>query len=356
MCKVSIIVPIYNVEKYLPRCLDSLSGQTFCDFEAILVDDGSTDKSGEIADARAAADSRFRVIHKENGGLSSARNAGLDTARGRYIYFADSDDFVEPGLLERVVPLMDAGWDMVVFGVSQDYSTDTVLTSFKEKEFIQDQDEEIWATIRRYIRARFRYEVWNKVFRRDIIEEKGLRFADNREIFSEDIYFFLCYVPHITRIIRIPDVFYHYVFRYESIMAYNYNTLNIGRVSRLMLRLYEEYKRHEDCAYLVRRYTELFGMVLRDEYHRFRGHSSHMDPRELYRKEFSDPEVRDFFEKQMQEVSRNKKMVLKEMDLSYDRDLTFMLAVLGLPKPFGEITYQGIRLRRSLLHLLGKGE
>ncbi|HFU5892253.1 TPA: glycosyltransferase family 2 protein, partial [Enterococcus faecium] len=92
MCEISIIVPIYNVEQYLRKCVDSILAQTFTDFEVILVDDGSPDNSGAICDEYAKLDSRVRVIHKENGGLSDARNAGIEIAKGKYLGFVDSDD------------------------------------------------------------------------------------------------------------------------------------------------------------------------------------------------------------------------------------------------------------------------
>lgn len=95
MPKISIIVPVYNVEKYLRKCIDSILNQTFKDFELILIDDGSTDESGKICDEYNLKDNRIKVIHKENGGLSSARNAGLDIAQGEYIGFVDSDDWIE---------------------------------------------------------------------------------------------------------------------------------------------------------------------------------------------------------------------------------------------------------------------
>lgn len=97
---ISIIIPVYNVEKYLRQCLDSMLAQTFYDYEVIITNDGSTDSSGDICDEYAARDSRFRVIHKANGGLSSARNAALDIARGQYIFFLDSDDFIAPTCLQ----------------------------------------------------------------------------------------------------------------------------------------------------------------------------------------------------------------------------------------------------------------
>jgi len=96
MQKVSVIVPVYRVEKYLLKCIDSILAQTFRDFELLLVDDGSPDRCGEFCDAYALADNRVRVIHKENGGLSSARNAGIDAASGAYILFVDSDDYLPP--------------------------------------------------------------------------------------------------------------------------------------------------------------------------------------------------------------------------------------------------------------------
>ncbi|WP_227166600.1 glycosyltransferase, partial [Enterococcus faecium] len=100
MCEISIIVPVYKVEKYLRKCVDSILAQTFTDFEVILVDDGSPDNSGKICDEYAEKDNRVRVIHKENGGLSSARNAGIDVARGKYLGFVDSDDYIDEDMYE----------------------------------------------------------------------------------------------------------------------------------------------------------------------------------------------------------------------------------------------------------------
>ena len=102
MPKVSIIVPVYKAEAYLHRCVDSILAQTFTDFELLLIDDGSPDRSGEICDEYAQKDSRIRVIHKENGGVSSARQRGLDEAVGEYTIHVDSDDWVEPNMLEEL--------------------------------------------------------------------------------------------------------------------------------------------------------------------------------------------------------------------------------------------------------------
>lgn len=113
--KVSVIVPVYNVEKYLHRCIDSILTQTFTDFEVLLINDGSKDRSGEICDEYAKKDSRVKVFHKENGGVSSARNVGLDNARGDLICFCDSDDFVTKDWLALFVKNID-GYDAVITG------------------------------------------------------------------------------------------------------------------------------------------------------------------------------------------------------------------------------------------------
>ena len=121
MTAISIIVPVYNAEKTLPRCIDSILAQTFTDYELILVDDGSSDGSLSVCSAYAARDSRIRVLHQENAGVSAARNAGLDAAAGKYIMFCDSDDEVEPewcALLHQEIEAHPDSW--VLCGVSRE--------------------------------------------------------------------------------------------------------------------------------------------------------------------------------------------------------------------------------------------
>ena len=110
---LSIIVPVFNVRNYLSDCIDSIISQSYSDFECILIDDGSTDGSGAICDEYAKKDSRIRVFHKENGGVSSARNIGLDNASGEWIYFVDSDDQILPGGLQTMVDWISDNVDIV---------------------------------------------------------------------------------------------------------------------------------------------------------------------------------------------------------------------------------------------------
>ena len=114
MPKISVIVPVYNTEQYLHRCIDSILAQTYTDFELLLIDDGSKDNSGKICNEYAAKDSRVRVFHKENGGVSSARNIGLDNAKGGWISFVDSDDWISTEYLENLFNAVDNTVDLVV--------------------------------------------------------------------------------------------------------------------------------------------------------------------------------------------------------------------------------------------------
>lgn len=132
--KISVIIPVYNVEKYLKRCLDSVVNQTYKNLEIILIDDGSTDKSGNICDEYAAKDKRIIVIHKENGGLSDARNKGLDICTGDYISFIDSDDWIENGFYEYVVNNVKDN-DLLIF--------DYYITNGKFSKWIKYKNTEV---------------------------------------------------------------------------------------------------------------------------------------------------------------------------------------------------------------------
>lgn len=168
---ISIIVAIYNVEKFLPECLDSIVKQTYNKLEIILVDDGALDGSGKIVDKYASQDKRVKALHKENGGQSSARNLGLDNATGDYIIFVDGDDYLAPDFVEYMLKLANhTKADIVMskncFTTSDrtQVSNDTITTITPE-EFILS-----------YLYPRVRIGVWNKMYKRDFIEQNKLRF------------------------------------------------------------------------------------------------------------------------------------------------------------------------------------
>ncbi|MBQ8038354.1 MAG: glycosyltransferase family 2 protein [Lachnospiraceae bacterium] len=169
---VSVIVPIYKVEEYLEECVRSILNQTYQNFELILVDDASPDNCGKLCDAYAAENPKVKVIHKENGGLSSARNAGVEIARGEYIAFIDSDDYVRECYLEELVKL------------AQQHSADLVCCHFlKAEKFCKWNDSEDLTIYRgeEVIDHRFVNDVvmtvaWNKLYHRKFFEEYGLRY------------------------------------------------------------------------------------------------------------------------------------------------------------------------------------
>lgn len=179
---ISIIVPVYRVEQYLVKCVESLLGQTYRETEIILVDDGSPDQCGAICDGYAARDSRIRVIHQPNGGVSSARNAGLAAASGEYIGFVDPDDWVQPDMYERMLEEMTARQaDLVICGYQYHHEDGSV----DETRLYPERDTEV--IDRKELLKRFgdmpptvRHVTWNKLFRRSLLRE--LRFDERLHI------------------------------------------------------------------------------------------------------------------------------------------------------------------------------
>ena len=302
MPKVSVIVPVYNCEQYLRECIDSILAQTFGDFELILVDDGSSDNSGSIVDWYAAKVGRIRVIHKKNGGQSSARNAGLEAAEGEYICFADSDDIQEPDLLEKVIPRFGSGYEMVAFcfrtiprGKRPDPSLVTVLQ--EEKKVFLNTDEERYAFLTGPFRRKdIRWELWNRVFRRDIIEKWNVRFPSDRGVYPEDMYFTYCYVAHISKILMIPDVLYEYRLRGDSVSDGFSKTLMISTSHLLAEQLYEHYRSSSDCRYLAEHYPAIYyllhkGALRRLRRYQWRQELSMKQARKILKENVSDYEV-----------------------------------------------------------------
>ncbi|MFG6149944.1 glycosyltransferase family 2 protein [Halobacillus sp. B23F22_1] len=162
---ISIIVPVYNVEPYLRRCLDSILEQTFTDIEVIVVNDGSTDGSGEICDEFAEKDKRIRVIHKKNGGLSSARNAGLDIVKGEYIGFVDSDDYIDINMYKKLYELCIYTRSEISICTFGEVNEKNVSVPKKEKDLILEMDNN--EGLRQLFKGEiYRFSVCNKLFNR----------------------------------------------------------------------------------------------------------------------------------------------------------------------------------------------
>lgn len=217
--KVSVIVPIYNVEKYLERCMDTLVNQTLKDIEIIMVDDGSPDNCPKLCDEWAKKDSRIKVVHKKNGGLGDARNAGLDVATGKYVAFVDSDDFVSKEMYENLYnEAVNTGADTVFCGnyqYSHGKSTEgrrnlTERKTFKGnslKDFCLD-----FVASPIDVKTDWKYEmsVWHGIYSNEIIQEYNIRFRSEREVLSEDIYFNQLYLVHTKKVSYLPEAYYYY--------------------------------------------------------------------------------------------------------------------------------------------------
>ena len=223
MCRVSVIVPVYQVEAYLAKCLDSILAQTFTDFELILVDDGTRDDCPRIMTRYAAMDARIRCIHKENGGLSSARNAGLDIARGEYIAFVDSDDTVEPTMLaDAVAAAQRTGAQLVIYNyrlVTEDGVQDACRLPMKDETLDIDQMGLANYFYRYWMPYVHGQEAWCRLYRRDIIEQNHLRYAPNDEIFAEDTLFSAMYLMHVHTLAALTKPYVNYLQRGDSLMG-----------------------------------------------------------------------------------------------------------------------------------------
>lgn len=239
--KLSVIVPVYQVEEFLPRCLDSILAQTYRDFELILVNDGTKDDCPRIMAEYAAKDSRIRQIHKENGGLSSARNAGMEIARGEYISFIDSDDYIDPELFADAVATAErTNAELVVWNYRKAYDDELGQAYLKMKDEVIDLDE--LGLDHYYYKYWFPYlhgfEACNKLFSRDVIKKENLLFQWNHEIFSEDMLFNAMYLMHTHKIAALSKPYYYYYMRRGSIMN-SPKPRAAHRLMTLAVRLYE---------------------------------------------------------------------------------------------------------------------
>lgn len=214
--KVSVIIPVYNIEAVINRCIESILNQTIKDFELILIDDGSTDESGKICDNYQKKDSRIKVLHQENGGISNARNSGLKLASGKYIVFIDGDDYIEKEYLERIC---DSECDLIITGRTVRDANGKVLEynkSLGDKDVNSNTIEEL-----------FNENILNccyaKRFTRDIIEKNNIKFDEDLRII-EDTVFVIAYILHCKNVKMIDNCDYQYV-------RYGENTLSSSPIN-----------------------------------------------------------------------------------------------------------------------------
>ncbi len=216
MCDIliSIIVPVYNVEKYLDECLTSLVNQSYSNIEIILVDDGSKDKSSFICDDYAKRYENIVVIHKENAGLGMARNSGIDIAKGKWVGFVDSDDYVETNMYENLLNLViqnEADMASCLFCNSSKRNTNIVNKLFEGENQVLQVAFGMVGTPPEYPQdAMFSMSSCNSIYKRRILSQNNIRFPSERECSSEDLIFNLKYIVSIKSIIYTTARYYHY--------------------------------------------------------------------------------------------------------------------------------------------------
>lgn len=216
---ISIIVPVYNVETYLRQCLDSIIAQTYTEWEAILVDDGSEDNSGSICDEYTQRDNRLRVIHKDNGGVSSARNMGIEKAKGKWLYFCDADDTLVPQTLNVLLDGEREDCQFVMAGYNKYWEDGSLKESYsgdiKRKINVDDAIKEL------YTPTALVYQgyLWCKLFLFEIVKDYNIRF-DEKIYFNEDRLFIIQYLCQMKGLIYYTTTpVYNYVERFSGAMS-----------------------------------------------------------------------------------------------------------------------------------------
>ncbi len=245
MKKISVIIPIYNVEKYLPQCLDSIINQTYTNLEIILVNDGSTDSSPKICDEYAAKDPRIKVIHKKNGGLSDARNAGYQEVTGDYLAFVDSDDMVALDLYNNLL-------ETAVF-----YNADIVECGFVK--FIDEKDLQKLSSqntadefgteeaLELLMKEELKQVVWNKIYKKEVVNS----FLFEKGKIHEDEFWTYKIFARAKKIVKLSTPLYFYRQQNESIMAEKYTVKRLAGIEAREERVHFIEKEFPSLAYIA---------------------------------------------------------------------------------------------------------
>lgn len=244
--RISVIVPVYNAEKYLTQCVESILKQDFTDFELLLVDDGSKDNSSLICDEYAQKDQRVKVFHKENGGVSSARNVGLDKAQGEYIAFIDSDDYVDSNYFSI---LMGATADLIITGYKTlGYARESGFGSMKKEHSFQDylcDEHQIPVCLASMLDDTSMRSPWIKLFKHNIIKERVIRFDQTLRM-GEDAVFLQNYLLYCHSIAFRNGTPYHYrvISNEDSCFKYSLSSNEYLYTLCMALEVYKQLSQH----------------------------------------------------------------------------------------------------------------
>lgn len=225
---ILIVLPIYNVEKYLTKCIETVINQTYKNIEVILVDDGSTDSSSKICDEFKKKDGRIKVIHKKNGGLSDARNIGLEIAKGKYVGFIDSDDYIEKNMFEILYNKI-IKYDADVVKCEYAYNNSNIANgtlNIKEDKFIKKEEFEPLFYDKFFVDMNV-HNLWDQMFKKELIVD-CLSYINTDITMGDDLEINIQLFKNIRNILFIPDVLYHYSYNCDSI-SNNSKIVNIKK-------------------------------------------------------------------------------------------------------------------------------
>lgn len=245
---ISVIVPIYNVEKYLERCVNSILEQTYQNIEVILVDDGSPDSCPKLCDDFAEKDNRVKVVHKENGGLSDARNAGMNIATGEITAFIDSDDWIDKNMFDDMYSRMtEDNSDIVSCGVNSvyDYCTWEIPLEKDDEHYLLDRTEAMKELL---TDGKLKQHVWNKLYKTDII--KNIPFEKGK--YHEDVFWSYQAVAAAEKVSVVKTGYYYYIQRSDSIMGAEYSEKRLDALDAMKQR----------CEFMKDNMPELYNQAL----------------------------------------------------------------------------------------------
>ncbi len=277
---ISIVIPIYNVEEYLPGCLDSVLKNDLTDCEVILVDDGSPDRCGSICDRYAAQyPDTFTVFHQQNGGIGAARNTGVEAARGEWLLFVDSDDKIHPETIAKLkTAIQTPGTDVVSFGFFADNGVDPPVPQGvgfppSEKPFCLSEKKDFLLTLP---------SVWMRLWKRELFTETGIRFPS--KVWYEDVRTIAKLLAAAKGIVVLPDSFYYYLTRQGSVM----NNQKVERNREILDAMDDILSWYRSNGLYDEYYTELEAMTVRHVMLAASVRVARIDPKTKLLKEFRE--------------------------------------------------------------------
>ena len=275
MRKVSVIIPVYNTEQYLRRCIESVLAQTFSDFELILVDDGSTDASGSICEEFAARDGRVAVIHQENAGQAAARNAALSAAETEYIVFADADDYVDRNYLSGLIDCIGIdSADLVMSGfLLEDESGGVLMTHQRENARIDLKNGKVRTDfiLNRIVNDLNSRSCWAALFRADIIRNHSVRFCTTCNNFAEDTAFLMTYLLYCEKIAMTDHTDYHYIRRSGSSLTgmAKDNVAKLNSLNEVSFSFAQSYFALFNGRYYKKKFSQLYFHLMKWDYNQY---------------------------------------------------------------------------------------